>query len=118
MKRLWNFVRNWLLSATPSTIPSTSNRLTPVLIAGGLGVVLGIFIGRQLTPSLPVATVPPPYVVSSDSTLQLQLRQLQIKLHQTHETLIDLREQRALDSVRRMSELEAMRTINERYQKR
>lgn len=115
MKRLWHFVRNWLLSATPST--NTSNRsLTPVLIAGGLGIVLGIFIGRQLTPSLPAATAPP-YVVSSDS-LQLQLRQLQIELHQTHETIIDLREQMALDSVRRMSELEAMRTINERYQKR
>lgn len=117
MKRVWHLVRNWLLSATPSTAPSTSNRLTPILIAGGVGIVLGVFIGRQLTPSLPAATAPP-YVVSSDSTLQLQLRQLQINLHQTHETILDLREQMALDSVRRMSELEAMRTINERYQKR
>ncbi|AXE21155.1 hypothetical protein DR864_27175 [Runella rosea] len=90
-----------------------------LLFAFGIGFGIGLFLGwkSKPAPSAKQSFADTAFHVSENRYLQ-KVDSLQFELRQKDETIIDLREQMALDSVRRMSELEAMRTINERYRRR
>lgn len=115
-KGIWN-----LSNGKPTSEPASktfSYRL--LIIVACISFGLGGLLGWRLTSrsSKKTYVLPDTAWHATDNYYQQKADSLTFQLRQKDETIIDLREQMALDSVRRMSELEAMRTINERYRRR